>query len=163
MAEIRVRRKRKSGWPWILGVILLGLAVYFIIDATDLVEFDNSEETTYSENEALEDNQQTSPYQMDSINEVNDYQEWVQDSVINNDDLNTKIVNSGLNHLSLAIHEVIAKHELEDEQILKNVQNVQQRNDIEPVMELYGMNFRLELSPTVQDAIRAIRDGTPAK
>ncbi len=36
MAEIRVERKQRNLWPWILGLLLLGLVVWAASEAFDM-------------------------------------------------------------------------------------------------------------------------------
>lgn len=51
MAEIRVERKRTNIWPWIIGLIVLGLLIWAL---TGLMDNDRDETTTVSQATVLE-------------------------------------------------------------------------------------------------------------
>lgn len=72
MAQIRIEEKPKGGgsiWPWIIGLLILGLAVWGIAEA-----FEESDET-YTE-EVLEDNDDVAGVAtgIDENNNYNDYE-----------------------------------------------------------------------------------------
>jgi hypothetical protein len=46
MAEIRVERKKTNIWPWIIGLILLALVVWGIVEAMDNDRDDGVVETS---------------------------------------------------------------------------------------------------------------------
>ncbi|MFA0960406.1 hypothetical protein AB9P05_01230 [Roseivirga sp. BDSF3-8] len=57
MTEINIeRKKKKSSWPWLLGIIVLLLIGYFVLDALLDVE-DGNIETEPAEGEVIEDNE----------------------------------------------------------------------------------------------------------
>src|SRR5690554_5790697 len=78
-------------------------------------------------------------YQKQAINAIVD--------IFEGQPLSSSELDFTLTHGSLSLSEngVGNNVVLTDEQILKNVQEVQKRNDIEPVSELDGMNFSIEM------------------
>ena len=51
MAEIRIERKRTNIWPWIIGLIVLGLLAWALIG---MMDDDGDETTTVGEATVLE-------------------------------------------------------------------------------------------------------------
>jgi|GEM_PF-4887363 len=115
MAEIKIQEKKSPVWPWILGIILIALAVWLILenrnDDDDNSETALADDTTYVDSAEMYDEAQ-----INSEEEVNNFTGFVQsnDTVTNIDE---NYVRTGFERLLSAVSAVISDQNINDTDI----------------------------------------------
>ena len=83
MAEIKIKKKAPI-WPWIVGALLVGALIYFLVFADDANDDVDDVITTTTEQPMQNDGMENSSNLSDS-NEINEYVAFVSDSNMNVD------------------------------------------------------------------------------
>ncbi len=79
MAEIKIQRKQKSPWPWIIGIIILAGFIWFILTYVYMPDNDNND--VLSGDSTYTGERYQAP--VDTVNEVNDFVEYARDTTQN--------------------------------------------------------------------------------
>ncbi len=79
MAEIKIQRRQRSPWPWIIGIIILAGFVWFMLTYVYMPEGDDN---TGVAGDSLSTNQRYLP-PPDTSNEVRDFVEYSRDTTQN--------------------------------------------------------------------------------
>lgn len=96
MAEIKIKKKAPM-WPWIIGVIIVALLVYFLVFAND--NTDDVDDRNVDDTEQVVAPEAVNENTTETINEVDDYNKYVSDQ---NMDVSHEYSSTALNKLIAA-------------------------------------------------------------
>ncbi|WP_034258684.1 hypothetical protein [Aequorivita capsosiphonis] len=75
MAEIKIKKKEPI-WPWILGLLLIGAIVYFLVFADDSTD-DVDDVTTTKTEQPMNQDEMDNSNDLKNVSEINDYNIYV--------------------------------------------------------------------------------------
>ncbi|HKB87683.1 MAG TPA: hypothetical protein VKD08_16010 [Ignavibacteriaceae bacterium] len=76
MAEIKIQRRQRSPWPWILGIIVLGAFIWFLLTYVYMPE--NNDNKVLAGDSTHTGQRYETP--VDTVNEVRDFIEYTRDT-----------------------------------------------------------------------------------
>lgn len=75
MAEIKIKKKAPI-WPWILGLLIIGAIVYFLVFADDSTD-DVDDVTTTNTEQPMDQDEMNNSNDLRNVSEINDYNSYV--------------------------------------------------------------------------------------
>lgn len=174
MAEIRVEKKSRPVWPWIVGLLLLAAIIWIVVDSGD--DVDDRDEVAATEMEEAQDNtlQEAQPNRQQDMNNQNAPMAYVSFVEENEEEITMQheYSNQALTHLSNALSSVADGASAETQQklddlkqkanaITQNTNSTQHANMLaEAFTTAAGVmeSLQQEMFPDLQNEVKSVRD-----
>ncbi len=147
MAEIKIQRRQRSPWPWIIGIIILAGFIWFMLTYVYMPEGNDNE--VFAGDSTYTGNRYEAP--ADTVNEVRDFIDYARDTTKNLPP--KRYTEQGLIKLQSALSYVADRTDSANTQFKENIDSLD-RTIVR--IDTTSRNYVSQVKPALSAAVKAI-------